>query len=103
MSPAGSSQVARGLRSGQHLLAEELLGRGQARPTGFDGRLRAHRGKTSGDRAQRDRPEGMRCSDPAGSHGGRRGAPRAASPVAGEPGREPVPGLSGCHRGVRRP
>jgi hypothetical protein len=39
----------------------------------------------------------MRCSDPAGSHGGRRGAPSAASPVAGQPGREPVPGLSGRH------
>jgi uncharacterized membrane protein len=29
---------------GQHLLAEELLGRGQVRPAAFGGRLRVHRG-----------------------------------------------------------
>ena len=33
---------------------------------------------TSGDQAS-GQTEGMRCSDPAGSHAGRRGAPHAAS------------------------
>ena len=43
VSPAGPSRAARGLH-GQHLLARELLVRGQVRPAAFGGRLRVHRG-----------------------------------------------------------